>query len=461
MRSTTSNPSPEQQLGANQAIAPQDIRTTQPRATDTSTRGLRFRRAFIAAGLTWGALTFVAGDSSIYADYYYPPETCGVPSAAESLNIRQMQAVETPLVYPADSTDFIDNFDFYLDKHIRETASQYDLTVPGYREKFANLQENMYNADDPTTNREYLVQANEFLAQYGVSIELDEPHVETQEGARPLTESEINSYEFKQFIFNAVQLIGNLPVEFIKEVGLERIVKQHNPTVIDDEGTKTVDEGYVRLAPGVNTIFIGASTYGVQVLGHELGHLIDYSLLGCHSYSGHDFTWENLNGRDFEYEAYSGVDPAEAPELFEMTVEKQGEQYDKQANNLWETIHDDTIPWSEVERQREELLQLGSDLLFITNYSMHSPDEDIAETWAEVFKNIVYERVSTQVNLTSEEFPAIMAKRDAALHRLSRRMPNVMEFFADRLHPVRTLAENPLVDDTKAREEREGWNTLR
>jgi hypothetical protein len=175
-----------------------------------------------------------------------------------------------------------------------ELASTYGLTVHDVPNKV--IENDLFPPPD-VDDREgrgnlpfgtYLEHANEFLANYGIEIVIGERGEDYGWNLTGPKAEQLETIQAKESIYYLLRFVSELPVEFVKLIGWERI-----------RLTSTVDQPEehsltAAASAGGNTVNLNITGVGyVQILGHEIGHLGDGVF--CGGRSERDPGFEALN----------------------------------------------------------------------------------------------------------------------------------------------------------------------
>jgi hypothetical protein len=150
-------------------------------------------------------------------------------------------------------------------------AKRFDLTVYNYRHIYRGLFRDAKHANDKPVAT-YLQKANQFAQHYGVTVTAPSPVPNTNpvEQITPLNIGTLSAGEQKKARYALTRIIdnlGQLPVEFVKSVGLKHIYLGR--LVIANS------VGHADMING-GTIYVDPLKYGgPNVISHEFTHLWD------------------------------------------------------------------------------------------------------------------------------------------------------------------------------------------
>lgn len=379
----------------------------------------------VVAACTLAALlpsSFIVSTAILDGDYYKNRPECHAPGVAQRDLLEALQARSMPLEpkYELGSPEYFEDGDRMLDARYRDAARMVGLNVPGFRVRFAELKENVDNLTDQTSNTDYLAQVNDYLADYGVSISLDD--YDKLAGADRLTMDDINSAPFKQYLYSVVNTFGVLPIELVQSLGIKKLVIQHNGTVNTNSGIVSDSPGYVHV--GGDTIFTDLSSPHVDLIGHEIGHIVAYKM-GCYYRNNWDPAWAELNPNNI-YTDY-GNNPSISGYI---TVQDMGDpegEYALAYENLQDTIAN-SDDFSEVQGARDRLAEVLTRIIAPSDYALSSPQEHWSETFGVLIEAVANNGMLNTEN-GSEAYPQMYNNWMAMMYRLYNYDQRLVEYF--------------------------------
>jgi hypothetical protein len=263
--------------------------------------------------------------------------------------------------------------------------------------------------------KKYLNTANSFTSLYGVTISLGEKDEETSKGWRIPTDGELTALNTSSTVSNIVSGISKMPVEYVRETGLKRVVLRYNTSENTASGMHTA--GYVAVTGrhADDTIYENvAKSEPAETITHEASHLLDRKL--CRPASVlQDKTISDINGSDIYGDKTQGpklaitgkhTDPSIGTEVSSLTKELY--------------IKSKSMYCRLLERVRSKL----SKTYVADEYGFTNISEDkakIADTITDPDQLSI---------LANPDVPKINSKVHVILARIYQRLPNYVRYLA-------------------------------
>lgn len=157
----------------------------------------------------------------------------------------------------------------------KEIAERYRLTVFDPTPALAALYEDVFGLSaEPMPGEDFMAIVGEFLANYGVNLEVADPDQRYYFGLQPLSLDALTIVT-KQRVFDIVQEIATHPLEEVRLARLQTIAFARR---IDRPDNGTLLHGYADFSK--RAIVLNLTDADSGTYHHELTHLVDEALLG-------------------------------------------------------------------------------------------------------------------------------------------------------------------------------------
>lgn len=162
----------------------------------------------------------------------------------------------------------------------QKVAGRYNLTVFNPTQTLVRLAGE--TEENPISSDERMEIVNDFLANYGLSMEVDATmeYASNQEAATP---EALASGDTRYFFVDLVRTIATMPKEYIEATGIRRflLTSQKPNTVMKAGGYIYPDlKGPIGAAFVLNLSAMQSQSYSTRVINHEFWHRWDYLLSG-------------------------------------------------------------------------------------------------------------------------------------------------------------------------------------
>ncbi len=298
-----------------------------------------------------------------------------------------------------------------------ETAQALDLTVFDYRTELQPLFDDRPNLritpnESGVSMQEYYQRISDFLAKYNVEITFfsEEMHGDTGMPSIPYSYDTMiaeNDRYTKQFLVDMAENIGQLPVEFIEELGMKRIVLMDINDGRSAGFVEPTDDAF-------DTVYLDPHSARGNDVVHEMVHLWDMRECGAWG-----FMWD---------EQYNGLnpDPVDGALTFYEDTDIWLSQWGG-VQKLWDEdiMHDLTSSDPEIKRVAE-MKRAAIDLVTVAlnEYALTNTVEDKASLGAQLFT----ENGRSLVEV--EQSPILQAKAVLLVARMYDDAPELVEYLA-------------------------------
>ncbi|MDN5275875.1 MAG: hypothetical protein JWN33_524 [Candidatus Saccharibacteria bacterium] len=313
-------------------------------------------------------------------------------------------------------SDSVDDYLKAQKEKKKSVANELGLTVYDYRSEMADLSVDLYADTSVISAETYFEHSEEFLSRYGVSIVFSSAEVSNTELAVPTSskpysyESLVseNSLETKRVLYSLISSVGDLPVELVQAMGLQRIIL--TDTVSSDVAGFVVPDQLEN-----NTVYIDYKTGSGTVLVHEMFHLWDHQQCGPIGAM-----------RD---EQYDEINPPPAEGKFNFYADTQGYYGDDEAFKLKndQGLMTD-IQFASTEAEKAEIQskidEIDSRVAAANEYGLTNIVEDKASLGQDLIGN--WNRWTVE----SSESPILQEKAVLLMARLYEQSPELVEYLA-------------------------------
>lgn len=421
-------------LQTNGIIPTPDYEWYVRRAAETELDSLPFRQEVVRqlGVAVLSAVTLFTGTQAVDQHMlYFNNPVCDTPDATEQARLTDMLRADVPVV---------ESFRYdvgYQDEYYRSIGESYGVTVPGFRQEFADLYNEVYEeAGEQASGKAYLERAQTWFAQYGIRFGVDPADVQASEGVRAIDDEDIESAAFKKDLYDIIASVGILPTEFADYWALDSIVYQHGITPVTmSNGDELYPVASYHYENRQIVLQFGQGSGGV--FRHELGHAVDEGL-GCLMTNDHDPHWEALNPQ-LVYQSYrrEGQNAGNAVSAEHVTA--TGEYWDRVealANSI--VYEDDT---REAIRLLHEHEERSANITATTDYGLTRPTEDKAEIFGDVHASAMGERESTRLTVLDAMQPVVLSKVLTWLHRIDTVSPGIAGYMTNILPSVQETGD--------------------